>query len=596
MQLFKKKRLRLFLAGSICALLILTPALTLPGYLENRRFDSFSEELFRSEITSSTINLHYTLASPDSCGIKEYPITFGQGSLPDSESYALALENQAASLARFRPSRLSQPNRLALFVLKSYTQAQQSCPDALYLQEPLSPSLGIQAQLPVLLAEYTFRTKQDVVDYLSLLETLPQYFSELAALEREKSARGLFMNDRAADGIISQCSAFISDPQNNYLLSIFEEKLKNVPDLSAEESEACLSVHSKLIQSSVLPAYQSLIDALQALKGTGKNENGLAYYPGGKSYYIYLLQTQVGTQDSVSELENRLVAQLAADSSEMQRLTAEYPAALAELSSGVPDASVQSSSSGQAAPETAMEPDEILEALCLEMSEEFPALPETSYEIKYVHEDLQEFLSPAFYLTPPVDTNSPNAIYINPHAQMDFTELFTTLAHEGFPGHLYQTVYFSETDPPLIRHLYEPGGYIEGWATYVESYAYQYADAYTGLSPEACRLLWLNRSMNLCIYSLMDVGIHYYGWTQAQTASFLSQFGITDLDTVSEVFQYIVETPANYLKYYYGYLNFLDLRDACMEKEGDAFDLREFHGKLLELGPMPFSLLREEML
>lgn len=587
MHLFQKKRFLLFLSGSVCALLLLFLALALPGYLENRRFLSYSEELFRSEVTASTINLHYTLASPDSCGIREYPVTFGQGSLPDAEGYGLTLENQAASLAHFDDSRLSPANRLALLILKSSVQAQQSCPASLYLQEPLSPSLGIQAQLPVLLAEYTFRTKQDVVDYLALLETLPQYFSELLALEQEKSARGLFMNDRAADGIIRQCSAFISDPQNNYLLSIFEEKLARVPHLSAEESQACLSLHSKLIQSAVIPAYQSLIDGLEALKGSGKNENGLAYYPGGKSYYIYLLQTQVGTQDSVSVLENRLISQLTSDAAEMQALSAEYPGALAEVSSEDP---------GALSTQSAPDPEHILETLCTEMAGEFPAPAKISYEIKYVHEDLQEFLSPAFYLTPPVDTNSPNAIYINPHAGMDPTELFTTLAHEGFPGHLYQTIYFSETDPPLIRHLYEPGGYIEGWATYVESYAYRYASGYTGLSAEACRLLWLNRSMNLCIYSLMDVGIHYHGWTQDQTTSFLGQFGISDPDTVAEVFQYIVETPSNYLKYYYGYLNFLDLRDACRKQEGEAFDLRAFHQRLLELGPMPFSLLRAELL
>ena len=238
------------------------------------------------------------------------------------------------------------------------------------------------------------------------------------------------------------------------------------------------------------------------------------------------------------------------------------------------------------------EPSQILEQLQNRMADDFPNLPDTAYEVKYVHEDLQEFLSPAFYLTPPVDTNSPNAIYINPHSNMAGTELFTTLAHEGFPGHLYQTIYFSETNPPLIRHLYSPGGYIEGWATYIESYAYTYADG----PQDQNRLLWLNRSMNLCLYSLMDVGIHYHGWTEEQNALFLARFGITDSDTAAEIYEYILETPANYLKYYYGYLNFLDIRTACQEAEGSDFNLKEFHQKILELGPMPFSILREEML
>ena len=211
--------------------------------------------------------------------------------------------------------------------------------------------------------------------------------------------------------------------------------------------------------------------------------------------------------------------------------------------------------------------------------------------MKYVDESLEDYLSPAFYLTPPADTNSPNSIYINRASNMEGVELFTTLAHEGFPGHLYQTVYFASTEPPLIRYLYEPGGYVEGWATYIESYAYSYAEE----APSLARLLWLNRSLNLCLYSLMDVGIHYDGWSLEDTSDFLSQFGITDAGTASDIYQYIIETPANYLKYYYGYLSFLDIRESVKMREGDSFDLKNFHRRLLELGPMPFYILEEEL-
>lgn len=579
---FKNKLPRSLPLLMIPALLLLLAA----GFLlpkispENKRFETFTEDLFRSEVCGSTINLHYTLADPSSCDISEYPITFGSVTpAGGGESYETALENHAAALSSFDESKLSSKNQLTLSILRQNCQAQQDCPDAQYLQEPLSPSLGVQAQLPVLLAEYTFRSSQDVLDYLGLLKSLPSYFQDIMNLEQEKSRRGLFMNDKAADGIISQCQSFIENPEQNYLIPVFDEKLEAMTELTAEEKQACKTLHDKLIVTVVVPAYQQLIDGLQSLKGTGKNPNGLAYLPGGKSYYTYLLRTQVGTDDTVTAVEQRLYHQLKADSEEMQKLLNENPALL------LTDEKTDETRDAR------QEPSDILEELQTCMAEDFPSLPETPYEVKYVHKDLQEFLSPAFYLTPPVDTNSPNAIYINPHSGMEGTELFTTLAHEGFPGHLYQTVYFSETNPPLIRHLYEPGGYIEGWATYVESYAYTYA----GGSADRNRLLWLNRSMNLCLYSLMDVGIHDHGWTLENTSSFLGKFGITNQETAAQIFEYIVETPANYLKYYYGYLNFLDIRESCREAQGDSFDLKDFHKKLLELGPMPFSILREEM-
>ena len=132
---------------------------------------------------------------------------------------------------------------------------------------------------------------------------------------------------------------------------------------------------------------------------------------------------------------------------------------------------------------------------------------------------------------------------------------------------------------------------MEGWATYVESYAYSYASG----NPSLTRLLWLNRSINLCLYSLLDIGIHHDGWTMAETYAFLKQFGISDTATVSKIYEYIIETPANYLKYYYGYLNFLDIREAVRQKEGDHFSLKKFHEQVLELGPMPFDILRQQL-
>ena len=95
---------------------------------------------------------------------------------------------------------------------------------------------------------------------------------------------------------------------------------------------------------------------------------------------------------------------------------------------------------------TLTEPAAILENLKKQMEESFPEIPDAEksavdYEIRYVPEYLESVLSPAFYLTSPIDDPSRNTIYIN-NGYSDSTEdLYTTLAHEGFPGHLYQTAY-----------------------------------------------------------------------------------------------------------------------------------------------------------
>ena len=163
--------------------------------------------------------------------------------------------------------------------------------------------------------------------------------------------------------------------------------------------------------------------------------------------------------------------------------------------------------------------------------------------------------------------------------------LFTTLAHEGFPGHLYQTLYFGRQQPSLIREFLGCSGYVEGWATYVESMAYGYGAKFLNIPPQVMELLNRNRSVSLCLYSILDIGIHYQGWTVQEVTNTLSSFGIVSKEACQEIFQYIVENPTNYLKYYLGFLNFTNLRTTIENKKGTDFQLKDFHQKILEMSP-----------
>ena len=550
---------------------------------ENARFEDFTEELFRSEVSGSTLTLHYSLAYPDKHKITRTEPSLGTlDSSPEKEIQLC--QDYEKKLKNFSYSRLSQENQLTLDMLLLYFHTRASLGNNYLLEEVLGPSLGIQAQLPILLAEYAFYSESDISEYLKLLGTVRPYFQSILDFEKKKSQAGCFMSDTTLDRVLKQCNDFIQNPDSNYMQEIFEQKLKSWGRLEQSEQEKLFACHQKLLKEEVIPAYQELTDGLQKLRGTGKSSRGLTYFPGGKEYYLYLLQSQTGSYVSVSQLQKRLTTQLLSDSMEMRTLLKHNPSLLTCVSS-ISDL-------------PKLSPEEMLKKLSSLMEKDFPALPDTSWEIRSVHDSMKNFLSPAFYLTPPIDTQSPNIIYINQSPSTGNLELFGTLAHEGFPGHLYQTVSFARSKPSDIRYLITSSGYVEGWATYVESYAYSYAASLINVenASDATRLAWLNRSASLCIYSLIDVGIHYQGWTQEQTAAFLKSFGITSASTVSEIYQYIVETPGNYLKYYWGYLNFLDLKTACQKKEAEDFNLREFHRRILEIGPVPFPVLEKYLL
>ena len=585
------------------------------GLSENSRFESFTENLFRAEVSANTLTLHYALADPASQGIKKSAVSLGTVSsdAASAEETARLCQNYEKQLKNFHYSRLSKDNQLTLDMLLLYFHTRASLGKNYILDEPLGPSLGIQAQLPVLLAEYAFYTKEDISDYLKLLGTIKPYFQSILDFEKEKISSGCFMSNTTLDRILKQCSSFIQNPDSNYMDDIFAQKLKTFsnPKLSQKDQEELCTYHHKLIIQQVIPAYQELVSGLKTLRGSGKNSRGLAYFEGGRAYYLYLLQSQTGTYVPVKKIEQRLSAQLLKDYEEIQTLLKSDPSLASSLS--------------QYSTAITLTPSQMLEKLPSLMAGDFPELKNTTYELRSVHESMKSFLSPAFYLTPPVDTGSPNVIYINNSGRSTSLELFGTLAHEGFPGHLYQTVSFSRSKPANIRYLITSSGYVEGWATYVESYAYQYAASLmTNLSrnsassdfhdsdtsgtsdtsgksstsnmssaSNATRLAWLNRSMNLCIYSLLDIGIHYRGWEQARVAAFLKAFGITNASAASEIYQYIVETPGNYLKYYWGYLNFLDLKKSCQNSMGADFDLKKFHRKIMEIGPVQFPVLEK---
>lgn len=198
-------------------------------------------------------------------------------------------------------------------------------------------------------------------------------------------------------------------------------------------------------------------------------------------------------------------------------------------------------------------------------------------------------MAPAFYLAIPIDDISQNSIHINGSNNYQKLKLYTTLAHEGFPGHLYQNVMERSQGFSPVRSLLGASGYSEGWATYVEMISYSYAD----LDADLSALLMRDQSALLSLYATADMGIHYDGWSQEDMIKFFAEYQITDKEVLAEVYQMIVEEPAHYLKYYIGYLEFLNLKEQAKNMYGKDYSDYRFHEALMKMGPAPFSLLEK---
>ena len=578
--LILKHRKKIFLILPCCLLVILISFLSgnafwssLHAESSDRQFRTFTRSLFQTEVSANTISLHYTLRSPSDYGIADIPATYGSLS-SDSVAAKASVRNVLSSLQEFDPDTLSSENALTFKILDTYLKNASTGTDYLLYQEPLGPVSGIHTQLPVLLSEYSFYDTQDVETYLALLKETPSYFDSVIRFEQKKAASGLFMPDYQADSVLDTCQSFIDMGKENYLVSTFNERIASLDLLHRNKKDSFQKENMKLVIEEIYPAYQNLITAIKSLKGKGMNEQGLSHFPYGKKYYEYLVRQTTGCNESISRLRLMTRAQILEDLSAMQKILFPADAALTK-------ASVLEQTS----------PDSMLDDLRSKITDTFPKIPDVDFQVKYVPESMQDYLSPAFYMIPAIDNLTENVIYINNGQTASGLNLYTTLAHEGYPGHLYQTVYFSASEPDPIRSILDFGGYVEGWATYAEMMSYYLAP----LPKTEASLLQKNSSVILGLYALADMGIHYDGWSVTDTVRFFSDYGINDPNAVQSVYKLIIGSPANYLKYYIGYLKFYELKKEMADALGNQFSQKEFHRAVLDVGPAPFEILYDEV-
>ncbi len=553
-------------------------------------FSSFLDDFFREYVTSDTLSLHYTVQEPDALQLSKPAASFGHFS---KESLLAATQTATEYLNRLHNISRDDlaPSEQLTYDLMEYALQSSLLPEeAIYYDSPLGPTTGLQTQLPILLAEYRFSSREDVDDYFLLLNELPDYFSELCAFEQARSKAGTQSCAEVLSRILLQCNSFVEDPGNNFLIESFPERLSVLPDLSATETAELCMKNQTLVFTKVIPAYEQLIETLSLLIDTSVPAQGLSAFPEGASYYAYLVQSATGSGKSMDEIETMLELALKENmlsmitlyqSDTLQNEWKQYRTQGLMIRNTATDALYGDTPS---VPEHSVS---VLTGLQQQIRKDFPAPANASFRVQTVHPSLEDFISPALYLVPPMDAYTENVIYIN-GAKCSIEGLFSTLAHEGYPGHLYQNTYFAATSPHPARMLLNFTGYDEGWGTYAELFAYRYADC----SEELQQFLVAEQVAGLCLYSLADIKIHYRGASQEELLSFLGDYGFSD-EQAEELYYTLLAEPAIYLPYSVGYLEFCTLRDLYLSLQGKEASLLPFHTFLLETGPAPFPILEK---
>ncbi len=565
---------------------------------EKMPFSALLDDFFREYATSDTLSLHYTIQAPEQFGLEKKNVSLGHFS---EEALLDSMQTTNTYLTRLQAiSKDSLPASEQLtYDLLEYALKNSVFPEqAVLYDSPLGPTTGLQTQLPILLAEYRFTSLEDVEDYFLLLEDMPRYFSELSVFEQARSAAGTGSCAEVLSRIILQCTSFVENPEHNFLIESFKDRLSKLPNLTAAETADLCIRNQKLVFTKVLPAYEQLTDTLKSLLDTSVPAKGLASFPEGRAYYEYLVRSNTGSDRSMNELEQMLLHALTENMQTMLKLY-ESETLREELrsyqkhglsvkdadTSSLPDLNTKNTSDVSVLSSYSS----VLQQLQQQICTDFPAPAECSFRVETIHPSLEDFISPALYLVPPLDAYKENVIYIN-RAKCSTESTFSTLAHEGYPGHLYQNTYFAATSPHPVRMLLNFTGYDEGWGTYAELYSYHYADC----SEELRTFLVAEQIAGLCLYSLSDIQIHYHGADFETVSAFLQGYGFSP-ETAEEIFYTQLAEPGIYLPYSIGYLEFCSLRDHYYSIAGANASLLPFHTFILENGPAPFSLLKERM-
>ena len=553
--------------------------------LKQKKFDHFLNSCFREYAAENTVTLHFKLSNPSAYGIKA-PVspTYGDLSSDALKKNCSRSKELLQKLYTFPTSSLTKKQKLTWQIFQDYLNESIMNEKYILYSSPLGTN-GLQSEIPVTLSEYRLDNEKDIKDYLSLVNQVPELFTQILDFEQERRNAGLISPSFVISDTIDQIDQFLNaSEENNPLIQSFEERLAEVESLSKDQKASYIANNRLLVTDKVLPAYKSLKTSLQAYTNDSKNTSSkerLCEYKNGQDYYKFLLMSNVGTDFSPEDCITILEAQLKNTVKDISSLTAKNKDLYTEYLSAVPALSA---------------PKEIMNTLKNDSLVEFPEIKNISCQLKNVPDALSGTSACAFYLVPPIDSTKDNIIYIN-KSRVDSNELFSTLAHEGYPGHLYQTNYFLTTNPSPLRTFLHCAGYDEGWGTYAQLYSYNFIEFKNVDEQTTKQLRQLYRDndlLSLSLSSLCDLYVNYKNYDENALANYLQTYGIGK-DSAQNLYRYVIENPTTYLSYSIGCYELDQLKQTMADSLGKAFKISDFHEAVLNVGSCNFSILRQEI-
>jgi len=551
---------------------------------EQKKFDEFMKQEFVESMEQSYPNTHIILENPKDYGVDtsktKVQIDKELNDTTMKENKELN-EKSAKAFKEFDRDTLSDEQKetydIYSYMLDYTTEMNDSKFD--YMSMPLESMTGMHTQLPTLFSDWTLRNEQDVKDVITLMKSVRPYMDSILAYTKKQEEKGTLMLD--IKSVKEYCEKVVKEDVNSSVLTGLNESIDNLK-LGDDKTKQYKAELKKAFQEYFLPAYSDIIKTMKELDSSKNNTLGLSHMKNGKEYYELLFKQATGTDKSIEDIKKELNSMSRSSLLAVQSVISKNKNLYDEYVNGKIKTKYKDFES-------------MLKDLDKDIKDDFPSVGTLNYRIRPIGEDLASGGVAAYFNIPALDGTTPKQIRVNmleDALNVQSLETFSTVAHEGIPGHMYQIAYaYKNVKDPWRNSMASFLGYTEGYATYTELYALKYLD---GVSADAVKLQQNMVVYQDCLIALADIGIHYEGWTKEDLSNFLEENGLGVSD-VSDFYNQLQANPTAFLSYYVGYVQIANLKKDAQDELKDKFNDRDFHEAILKSGAAPFHVVEENV-
>lgn len=551
---------------------------------EQKKFDEFMKQEFVDAMEQSYPNTHIILENPKDYGVDtsktKIQIDKEMNETTFKENKELN-EKSAKAFKEFDRDLLSDEQKetydIYSYMLDYVTEMNDSKFD--YMSMPLESMTGMHTQLPTMFSDWTLRNEQDVKDVITLMKSVRPYMDSILEYTKKQEEKGTLMLDITS--VKEYCEKVVKEDVNSSVLTGLNESIDNLK-LGDEKTDQYKAELKKAFKEYFLPAYSDIIKTMKELDSSKNNAMGLSHMENGKEYYELLFKQATGTDKSVEDIKTELNSMAKSSLLGVQSVISKNKDLYDQYVNGKIKTKYKDFES-------------MLKDLDKDIKDDFPSVGTLDYQIKPIGEDLASGGVAAYFNIPALDGTTPKQIRVNmlkDALDVQTLETFSTVAHEGIPGHMYQIAYaYKNVKDPWRNSMASYLGYTEGYATYMELYSLKYLD---GVSEDAVKLQQNMVVYQDCLVALADIGIHYEGWTKEDTSKFLEENGLAVTD-ISDFYNQLQANPTAFLSYYVGYVQLANLKKDAQDELKDKFNDKDFHEAILKSGAAPFSVVEENV-